>query len=127
MLPPISIAQLTFQLEGVGFARSSADINGDCFPLSAMAGFEITATAARKPTPATTANVCQVRENGVNRLAGDAPIDGINAAAFRAGERLPEDAATAAAAMAQWRASGFWLSHEVGKSIKDRHALVRYV
>eukprot|EP00966_Prymnesium_polylepis_P269178 6218314-Prymnesium_polylepis.1 len=59
MLPPMSIAQLEFQLEGVGFARSSAENNGDCYPLSAMAGVEITAAAARKPTPATTAKVRQ--------------------------------------------------------------------
>eukprot|EP00966_Prymnesium_polylepis_P305197 7052907-Prymnesium_polylepis.1 len=92
-------------LEGVGFARSSADNKGDCFPLSAMAGFEITAAAARNPTPATTAKVRQVREDSIDRLAGNAAIDGIDAAVFRAGERLPEDAAAAATAMAQWRAS----------------------
>eukprot|EP00966_Prymnesium_polylepis_P294819 6808300-Prymnesium_polylepis.1 len=80
MLPPVSIAQLTFQFEGVGFARSSADNNGDCYPLSAMAGFKITAAAARKPTPATIAQVRQVRESAIDRLAGDAPIDGIVAA-----------------------------------------------
>eukprot|EP00966_Prymnesium_polylepis_P017793 410233-Prymnesium_polylepis.1 len=59
MLPPMSIAQLTFQLEGVGFARSRADNNGDCYPLSAMAGFEMTAAAACNPTTATTAKVRQ--------------------------------------------------------------------
>ena len=116
MLPPMSIAQLTFQLEGVGFARSSADKNGDCFPLSAMAGFEITAAAARKPTAATTAKVRQVREDAIDRLAGDAAIGGIDAAVFRAGERLSEDAAAAAAAMAAWREPGFWHTNQVNKS-----------
>ena len=91
MLPPVSIAQLTFMLEGVGLARSSADNNGDCYPLSAMAGFEITAAAARKPTTATTAKVRQVREDTIDRLAGHAPIDNLGADVFREGERLPAD------------------------------------
>eukprot|EP00966_Prymnesium_polylepis_P006387 146302-Prymnesium_polylepis.1 len=68
-----------------------------------MAGFEITAAAARKPTTATTAVVRQVREDTIDRLAGDAPIDGIDADVFRTGELLPADAAAAAAAMAPWR------------------------
>eukprot|EP00966_Prymnesium_polylepis_P132541 3064038-Prymnesium_polylepis.1 len=68
-----------------------------------MAGFEITAAAARKPTPATTAKVRQVREDAVDMLTGDAAAGGINADVFRTGELVPADAAAAAAAMAPWR------------------------
>ena len=105
-LPPISIASLTFQLSQVCFARSSASRNGDCYPLSAMAGFKITAAAARNPTTASTARVRQVREGAIDKLTGAAAIDGIPAAVFRASEQLPDDAAAAATAMAPWRQTG---------------------
>eukprot|EP00966_Prymnesium_polylepis_P102129 2365192-Prymnesium_polylepis.1 len=81
-----------------------------------MAGFEITAAAARKPTPATTAKLRQVREDAIDRLTGDAAIDGIDADVFRVGELLPVDAAAAAAAMAPWREPGFWQTNQVNKS-----------
>eukprot|EP00966_Prymnesium_polylepis_P078405 1817600-Prymnesium_polylepis.1 len=35
---------------------------------------------------------------------------------FRAGERLPADAAAAAASMAPWREPGFWHTNQVNKS-----------
>ena len=75
-----------------------------------MAGFEISATAARQPRAATTASVREVREGGVGILAGDAAVDGIDAMAFRAGEKLPEDAAAAREAMTPWLQPGFWNS-----------------
>jgi hypothetical protein len=115
-LPPISIPQLTFQLSQVGFTRSSASRNGDCYPLSAMAGFEITAAAARNPTTASTARVRQVREGAIDKLTGAAAIDGIPAAVFRASEQLPDDAAAAATAMAPWRQTGFWFANDGHKS-----------
>ncbi len=37
------------KLADVGFTRNKAKGDGDCYPLSAMAGFEISATAARQP------------------------------------------------------------------------------
>eukprot|EP00966_Prymnesium_polylepis_P283375 6547413-Prymnesium_polylepis.1 len=73
-----------------------------------MAGFEITAAAARNPTPTTTARVRQV--------ASDVAIDGIPAAVFRASEQLPDDAAAAATAMTPWRQPGFWFANDGHKS-----------
>ena len=108
MLPSIPQAEFNAQLADVGFTKSKAKGNGDCFPLSAMAGFEISATAARQPRAGTTASVREVREGGVGVLVGDAAVDGIDAAIFRAGEKLPEDAAAAREAMAPWLESGFW-------------------
>ena len=49
MLPPIPQAEVNAQLADVGFTKSKAKGNGDCYPLSAVAGFEISATAARQP------------------------------------------------------------------------------
>eukprot|EP00966_Prymnesium_polylepis_P046054 1066407-Prymnesium_polylepis.1 len=81
-----------------------------------MAGFEITAAAARNPTTATTARVRQVREGAIDKVSGDAAIDGIPAAVFRASEQLPDDAAAAATAMAPWRQPGFWFANDGHKS-----------
>ena len=110
MLPPIPQADVNAQLADVGFAKSKAKGNGDCYPLSVMAGFEISATAARQPRAGTTASVRQVREAAVGILAGDAAVDGIDAAVFRDGEGLPVDAEAAREAVAPWLESGFWNS-----------------
>ena len=80
-----------------------------------MAGFEISATAARLPKAGTTASVREVREGSVGVLAGDAAVDGIDAAVFRDGETLPQDAAAAREAMAPWLQSGFWNSGDGNK------------
>ena len=50
------------QLGGVGFTRSEAKGDGDCYPLGVMAGFEITAEEACQPTADTTTMVRQARE-----------------------------------------------------------------
>ena len=110
MLPPIPQAAVNAQLAEVGFTKAKANGNGDCYPLSAVAGFEISATAARQPRAGTTASVRQVREAAVGILAGDAAVDGIDAAVFRDGEGLPVDAEAAREAMAPWLQSGFWNS-----------------
>ena len=110
MLPPTPQAEVNAQLADVGFTKSKAQGNGDCYPLSAMAGFEISATAARQPRAGTTASVHQVREAAVGILAGDAVVDGIDAAVFRDGERLPVAADAAREAMTPWLESGFWNS-----------------
>eukprot|EP00966_Prymnesium_polylepis_P322275 7378546-Prymnesium_polylepis.1 len=81
-----------------------------------MAGFEITAAAARNPTTATTARIRQVREGAIDKLTGAAAIDGIPVAVFRASEQLPDAAAAAAAAMAPWRQPGFWFANDRHKS-----------
>ena len=62
--------------------------NGDCYPLSAMAGFEISRHDARMPNTGTTATVRELRENAISILTGDDAIDGITATTFRAGEKF---------------------------------------
>ena len=110
MLAPMAVNQLMGSLADRSFTRSTARGNGDCYPLSAMAGFEISVTAAKVPTATTTATVRQARQGAIGLLSGNDAIDGIEASVFRAGEQLPEDAAAARAAMDPWRASGFWSS-----------------
>ena len=116
MLPPIPLATIKAQLGDVGFSKAKANNNGDCYPLSVMAGFEITAKAARKPTESTTASVRETREGSISMLAGDDPIDGIEATVFRAGEGLPDAAADALDAMDAWLQCGFWNSGNGNKS-----------
>ena len=115
MLPPVSVTQLTTQLGELGFARSGASKNGDCYPLSVMAGFEIPAYAARNPTAQTTARVRQLRHDSIELLVADT-VGGIDAAVFLASEKLPVDAHAAAAAMANWREPGFWFANDGNKS-----------
>ena len=95
-------------LADVGFSKSKAKGDGDCYPLSAMAGFEITPSAARSPKAATTAAVRELRESAIAILTGDDAVDGITATTFRAGEKLPEDGDEAHTAMAAWLEPGFW-------------------
>ena len=110
MLPPLPQAELYAQLADVGFSKSKAKGNGDCYPLSVMAGFEISAAAARQPKAGTTARVIEVREGAVGILTGDVAIDGIGCAVFREGEDLPSDSTAALEAMAPWTRRGFWNS-----------------
>ena len=115
ILPPIAATDLTTQLADIGFARSAASKNGDCYPLSAMAGFEIPAYAARNPTAQTTARVRQLRQGSIELLVADT-VGGVDSAVFLASEKLPADAHAAAAAMANWREPGFWFANDGNKS-----------
>jgi len=107
-LPKIPVVTMEAQLGGVGFTRSEAKGDGDCYPLSVMAGFEIAAEEACQPTADTTTMVRRAREGSVGLLAGDDPLDGIEAAVFRTGERLPRDATEASDVMEEWREPGCW-------------------
>ena len=71
-------------LADVGFSKSKAKGNGDCYPLSAMAGFEISRHDARMPKTATTTTVRELRESALAILTGDDAVDGITATTFRA-------------------------------------------
>ena len=115
ILPPVTVTDLTTQLADIGFARSAASKNGDCYPLSAMAGFEIPAYAARNPTAQTTARVRQLRQDSIELLVADT-VGGVDSAVFLASEKLPADAHAAAAAMANWREPGFWFANDGNKS-----------
>jgi hypothetical protein len=110
------MAELREQLATAGFDRSSAKGNGDCFPLSAMAGFEISKTAARVPTAATTAVVQTLRKDAVGLLCSDASVDGIDAATFRSGELLPEDPDEARELMSPWLEDGHWSNGDANKA-----------
>jgi len=106
--PKIPFVTMEAQLGDVGFTRSEAKGDGDCYPLSVMAGFEITAEEACQPTADTTTMVRRAREGSVGLLAGDDPLDGIEAVVFRTGERLPRDATEASGVMEEWREPGCW-------------------
>ena len=75
ILAPVPKAELRTQLEAAGFERGEAAPNGDCYSLSAMAGFELSAakaaTQTRKeggPSPAltTSGQCCRVAESRGN-------------------------------------------------------------
>ena len=112
----IPAAELTANLNGIDFDRSSARGNGDCYPLSAMAGFEISAsaTAARAPNPKTTAAVREVRKGSVTLLTGSDPIGGIDAHVVRECELIPVAPADARNALAPWLNTGHWLGDDGG-------------
>jgi hypothetical protein len=114
-LPPIQQAEVNGLLADVGFSKSKAKGNGDCYPLSAMAGFEISRHDARMPKTGTTATVRELRDNAISILTGDEAIDGITATTFRAGEKLPEDGDAAHEVMAAWLEPGFWNSGDGNK------------
>ena len=108
MLPKVPSALVHNQLGRVGFHLESAKPNGDCYPLSAMAGKEITVQEARDPSPPTKELVRQVRERAVGLVTSPEGMGGIDAATFRAGELLPAGTQAAQAAMAPWLANGHW-------------------
>ena len=108
VLPKVPSALVHNQLGRVGFHLESAKPNGDCYPLSAMAGKEITVQEARDPSPPTKELVRQVRERAVGLVTSPEGMGGIDAATFRAGELLPAGTQAAQAAMAPWLANGHW-------------------
>jgi len=78
-------------MEKLGYQHCEALGEGDCFILSVLAGFEITKEEAACPTPATIEKVQQVREDAVEMIVSNEPIDGIPAADVRKMEYLPID------------------------------------
>ena len=112
----MSAAVLTAKLNDINFTRSGARGNGDCYPLSAMAGFEISASAARAPRASTTAAVREVRKGAVALLTGGDPVGGIDAYVVRESERIPAAPEAARAALAPWLQTGFWFSGDGGNN-----------
>lgn len=110
MLPPISQAELEAMLADVSFSRSTAKRNGNCLPLSAMAGFEISAKDAQQPSTDAAKKVREARSGAVGILTNNDAVDGIDAAVFRTGEKLPANASAARKAMKSWRKDRFWKS-----------------
>ena len=84
--------------------------NGDCFPLSSMCGFELTADKVEAPDADTTEAVRVSRDASVGILVGDDPIGGIAASTLRKEEGMEE--ATFREKMAPWRSSYHWATAE---------------
>jgi len=115
ILPPVPRAELRSQLSAAGFERGEAAPDGDCFPLSAMAGFEISAVQAARPDAAASEQVRGVRAGAVGIITGDEPIDGVPVEIFRESEYLPRDADAASAALAPWLQCGHWAEQASGE------------
>ena len=112
----MSAAVLTAKLNEINFTRSGARGNGDCYPLSAMAGFEISASAARAPRASATAAVREVRKGAVTLLTGGDPIGGIGAHVVRESELIPAAPEAARATLAPWLQTGFWFAGDGGNN-----------
>jgi len=108
--PRFNAPELKATLAQLGFVRQASVGNGDCFLLSAMAGFEIGQTAARLPSPAVSERVRVARDAAVGAVCSPDPIGGqVDAAAFRDDEGLAPSPAEASQQMARWREPRFWL------------------
>ena len=114
--PPVAATELTAQLADVGFSKGKSRRNGDCFPMSAMAGFEITTATANNPTSATKEIVRATRVGSIQTLASEDPIDGIDPVVFREGEKLAADAMIAWDDMRHWMDLGYWLAETPDES-----------
>ena len=112
----MSAAVLTAKLNEINFTRSGARGNGDCYPLSAMAGFEISASAARAPRASATAAVREVRKGAVTLLTGGDPIGGIGAHIVRESELIPAAPEATRATLAPWLQTGFWFAGDGGNN-----------
>ena len=63
---------------------------GDCFPLSAMCGFELTADKVAAPNGDATETVRLARVGSVDAVAGEGELGGVAAATVRGEEGLPQ-------------------------------------
>ena len=76
--PKLAAAQVVSELAEVHFSVRSAARNGDCLPLSAMAGFEISRDEALSPTKEAVADVLSLRNRAVELVTseGSSPCKG---------------------------------------------------
>jgi hypothetical protein len=110
--PPVPVTKAHAELRELGFTMHDAARNGDCFPLSAMAGFEITDLAnVAAPTVHTIETVTKARIAAVDLVTGDSPIGGIDAAVVRENEDLTDTSILDA-----WKTHGHWRSHAGGST-----------
>ena len=112
-LPPRLRTEVDAALVALSHILASARGNGDCYPLAAMAGFEITASEAANPSEATTELVRTTRVAATNTVCGTAPIGGIEAKTLRREE--PSIKVTPVAAMRQmtkWKSSFHWATSQ---------------
>eukprot|EP00966_Prymnesium_polylepis_P100512 2327614-Prymnesium_polylepis.1 len=99
-------------LSAVDYVPGQAEAEGDCFPLSAAAGFELTADQCAHPDAAAEEHVHTTRNGAIDLVAGTGAVGGIDASVFRGEEKLPPTAADAEAAMVSWRDNYYWLAPE---------------
>ena len=85
---------------------------GDCFPLSAMCGFELTADKVAAPNGDATETVRLARVGSVDAVAGEGELGGVAAATVRGEEGLPRAADEAEAKLGPWRSSFHWVTAE---------------
>lgn len=110
--PPVPVTKAHAELRELGFTMHDAARNGDCFPLSAMAGFEIPDLAnVAAPTVHTIETVTKARIAAVDLVTGDSPIGGIDAAVVRENEDLTDTSILDA-----WKTHGHWRSHAGGST-----------
>lgn len=93
----------------LGRRLQPVEAKGDCFPLSAMCGFELSAQQVAAPDEAARATLRAVRESAVDRIALAKDIDGVEAGVVRSAEALPKSTAAAQKKMAPWRNLRYWL------------------
>ena len=89
-------------LRTLGFHLGTAARNGDCFPLSVMAGFEVDAEQAAHPQLEALEAVGDARAAAVDLLVAD-EIGGITGSVVREHESLPADPAEAELELTDWR------------------------
>ena len=107
--PKLAAAQVVSELAEIHFSVRSAARNGDCLPLSAMAGFEISRDEALSPTKEAVADVLSLRNRAVELVTSEDGVGGIDAATFRASELLPLDTPSTKAALEHWKEVGHWI------------------
>ena len=87
-LPPKLRADVHASFASIGFTPGTALGNGDCFPLSSMAGFEITPSEAANPSASTTEIIRLARVEAIDTLCGHGKIGGIEAKTVRREESI---------------------------------------
>lgn len=97
--------------EAIHFKATKASNFGDCYPLSSVAGFEITDLAEiANPTTKTIEFIRKLRVRSIDGVCGDSPIGGIRADITRQQEGVMARSLSASRQMSQWKNSGHWIS-----------------
>ncbi len=107
--PPVAAADLMPRLQQLGFALCPTLGNGDCAPMAAMAGFELTPAQAAAPDASAAQAVQLVRDGAVDVLVA-ANVGAVDGNVFRDAEGLPTTAAACEAAMRDWRTPHHWVA-----------------
>ena len=107
-LPPKQISDVHSSLSSIHFFPGIAKGDGNCYPYSSMAGFEITKEEAANPTSETIEKVRLTRVAAVDKLCGHAAIGGVISKTVRREEGIKVTSHAAAKQMAPWKKSFHW-------------------